>query len=127
MRILNKRYLAALLLATFGLTAMAQQMLTGTVKDQNGEPLIGVSVSVGGRPVAITDYDGRFSLPQTQPSEKIEFSYIGYQTQTVTPGSRTQIDVVMTDDAHSLNELVVVGYGTMKKSDLTGEIGRAHV
>ena len=123
MRILNKRYLTALLLTTFGLTALAQQMLTGTVKDQNGEPLIGVSVSVGGRPVAITDYDGRFSLSPAQPSEKIEFSYIGYQTQTITPGNRTQIDVVMTDDAHSLNELVVVGYGTMKKSDLTGAVG----
>lgn len=105
------------------LFALAQQTVKGRVADSNGDPLIGVSVFVDGKPVAVTDLDGHFSIPSAQPSSKIEFSYVGYQNQTVTIGKKTQLDITMQDDSHALNEVVVVGYGTLRKSDLTGSVG----
>lgn len=105
------------------LFALAQQTVKGRVGDSNGDPLIGVSVFVDGKPVAVTDLDGHFSIPSAQPSSKIEFSYVGYQNQTVTIGKKTQLDITMQDDSHALNEVVVVGYGTLRKSDLTGSVG----
>lgn len=123
MTIVNKRKLATLLLAASATMAWAQQSVTGTVKDAQGEPLIGVSVIVDGRPVTVTDIDGNFRLPQAQASTRIEFSYIGYQPQTITVGSRSQIDITMQDDSHAIDEVVVVGYGTLRKNDLTGSVG----
>lgn len=118
-----KRLITAGLLSTACLMAVAQQTVKGTVKDSNGEPLIGVSVFANGKPVAVTDADGQFTLKSAQPSTKVEFSYLGYQNQTVTIGKRSQLDIILQDDAHSLNEVVVVGYGTLKKNDLTGSVG----
>lgn len=118
-----KRFLTAALLSTAGIVAMAQQTVRGTVTDGSGNPLIGVSVSVNGKPVAVTDFDGHFTVPSATPSTKVELSYLGYKNQTLTIGQRSQLSITMEEDAQSLNEVVVVGYGTLRKADLTGSVG----
>ena len=94
---------------------------TGTVIDQNGEPLIGVTVTVlKGTNGAITDVDGNFSV-KCNKGATLKFSYIGYKDVTqVAMG--TKMRVTMTEDAQALDEVVVVGYGTQKKRDVTGSI-----
>ncbi len=96
--------------------------LTGTVKDANQEPLIGVSiVEKGTSNGTITDLDGNFSI-KVNPKSSLVFSYVGYAPQTIVVGSQDHIDVVMREDNKELEELVVVGYGVQKKSDVTGSI-----
>ena len=107
------------------LTAFAQKTVTGTVKDAKGEPLIGVTVFVDGKPESITDIDGNFSIPNASPSSKVKVSYIGYKEQTVTLGNSSNLSIVLQEDNAQLDEVVVVGYGTMKKSDLTGSVSSA--
>ena len=100
----------------------AQEITTiGTVVDQNGEPLIGVTVSVmKGSNGTITDIDGNFSI-KCNKGATLKFSYIGYKDVTqVTMG--TKMNIVLTEDAQALDEVVVIGYGTVKKRDLTGAI-----
>ena len=109
----------------FPLQALAQQLkVSGTVTDQNGETVIGATVKVkGGADAAatITDMDGRYTV--NAPSDgTLVVSYIGFATQEVAVGGRQQVDIVMKEDDEMLEELVVVGYGTMKKKDLTGSV-----
>ena len=113
-----------LLLLSFSLSTnlYAQEITaTGTVIDQNGEPLIGVTVTVlKGTNGAITDVDGNFSV-KCNKGATLKFSYIGYKDVTqVAMG--TKMRVTMTEDAQALDEVVVVGYGTQKKRDVTGSI-----
>ena len=115
--------LAAGLLTSGCIVALAQQTLRGTVTDAQGEPLIGVSVSADGKAVAVTDADGRFTLPSATASTKLELSYVGYKSKVLSVGRKSEISVVMDEDNHSLNEVVVVGYGTLRKNDLTGSVG----
>lgn len=115
-----RRALTASVLPMVCLTAFAQKTVTGTVKDAKGEPLIGVTVFVDGKPGSITDIDGNFSIPNASPSSKVKVSYIGYKEQTVTLGNSSNLSIVLQEDNAQLDEVVVVGYGTMKKSDLTG-------
>ena len=118
-----------LLVALLGMlspaSALAQQLkVSGTVTDQNGEAVIGATVKVkggGAGAAAITDVDGRFAI-NTSSDATITVSYIGYATQDVPVKGRSQISVVLKTDDEMLDELVVVGYGTMKKSDLTGSV-----
>lgn len=117
-----RRALTASVLPMVCLTAFAQKTVTGTVKDAKGEPLIGVTVFVDGKPGSITDIDGNFSIPNASPSSKVKVSYIGYKDQTVTLGNSSTVNIVLQEDNAQLDEVVVVGYGTMKKSDLTGSI-----
>ncbi len=102
--------------------AYAQRTVTGTVKDVNGEPMIGVTIIADGKPGAVTDFDGNFTISNATEETEIKVTYIGYKDQTVKVGNRHKIDIVMQEDNQALNEVVVVGYGTMKKSDLTGSI-----
>lgn len=97
--------------------------ITGQVVDQYGKPLAGVSIRVRGSNLgAITDNDGRFSLDVPEGSV-LEISFIGYQTQTVTVGRENQtLHIQLQQSASVLNQLVVIGYGTQKKSDVTGAI-----
>lgn len=118
-----RRALTASVLPMVCLTAFAQKTVTGTVKDAKGEPLIGVTVFVDGKPGSITDFDGKFSIPNASPSSKVKVSYIGYKEQTVTLGNAANLNFVLQEDNATLNEVVVVGYGTMKKKDLTGSVG----
>ena len=105
--------------------AFAQdRTITGTVTDNKQEPLIGVNVVVKGNTSvgAITDLDGKYSLSVPEGKATLVFSYIGYVTQEVSVGSRNTVDVVLVDDAQALDEVVVVGYGVVKKRDLVGSI-----
>ena len=104
------------------LTAAAQDMVTatGTVTDETGETLIGCTVQMKGSQVAtVTDLDGNFKL-QVPKNAVLVFTYIGYKPKEEKAG--TGMKVVMQDDSHVLNEVVVVGYGTMKRSDITGSV-----
>ena len=98
----------------------AQSKVSGTVKDANGEPLIGVSVvEVGTSNGAVTDIDGNYTL-NVKPGAKLKVTYIGFLAQTVKAGSNSQI--VLQEDNTQLNEVVVVGYGTMRRKDVTSSI-----
>ena len=111
----------ASLLSIFCFVAYAQQAVTGTVKDATGEPMIGVTVLLNGQAAAVTDIDGNFTI-KAEPKDVVKVSYIGYTDQEITVGNKTSLDIVLQEDSQTLNEVVVVGYGTMKKSDLTGSV-----
>jgi len=97
--------------------------VSGTVTDQAGEPLIGVNVLVQGTTMGTaTDIEGRFELQDVNENATLVFSYVGYQTQEVPVNGRSSISVTMVEDLQTLDEVVVVGYGTQKKSDLTGTV-----
>ncbi len=102
---------------------MAQGMVHGTVSSAaDGEPLVGVSVQLKGTSTGtITDLDGHFSLAASQ-GQTLVFSYIGFLTQEVKVGAASTIDVSMKEDYETLSEVVVVGYGQMRRSDLTGAV-----
>lgn len=95
--------------------------ITGTVTDAKGEPLLGVNVVAKGTTNGtITDLDGKFSL-EVEPHSMLVFSYIGYITQAV-PATGDGIQVVLKEDSQNLDEVVVVGYGTQQKKDITGSV-----
>lgn len=97
--------------------------VTGKIIDENGEPMIGVSVLVKGTNVgAITDFDGNFKIKTPNGAKELQITYTGYKAQTVTITSDDLI-IKMEPDNQLLDEVVVVGYGTQKKSDLTGSVG----
>ena len=100
--------------------AQQQKRVTGKVVDKNGEPVIGANVVVKGTTNGtITDFDGNFSL-EVPAKAQLAISYIGYVAQEIAVGNQTQLKVTLSEDAEALDEVVVVGYGTMKKRDLTG-------
>ena len=108
-----------LLFAT--LTASAQQVkVTGTVTDPGGEPLVGVSVKAGSTG-AITDIDGKYSV-EVASSGSISFSYVGFETIMEKVNGRKTINVTLKEKNDVLNEVVVIGYGTMDKKELTSAI-----
>lgn len=95
----------------------------GTVVDESGEPLIGVSIVVEGTSTGtITDFDGNFSINLPAGKKELVISYIGYKEQTVTVTGNGLISVKMVSDTQALDEVVVIGYGTVKKRDLTGSV-----
>ncbi|MCU0377772.1 MAG: TonB-dependent receptor [Bacteroidales bacterium] len=101
-----------------------QQRITGTVTDgKTGEPLGGVVVQVKGTMTGeITQGDGTYTIPVTPDTEALLFSFIGYQSQEIAISGRSIIDVVMVEEVTALDEVVVIGYGTQKKSLVTGAI-----
>ena len=103
-----------------GEAAQQANKVTGIVKDANGEPVIGANVMVKGQSIGtITDIDGRFVLDA--PKEAVlQITYIGYVSQEVKVSGKREINVVLKEDTETLDEVVVIGYGTAKKSDLTG-------
>lgn len=97
-------------------------LVTGIVKDENGEPIIGANIQVVGKSAGtITDMNGCFSISASANST-LQITYIGYQTQTVNIGEQRNINIILQEDNAQLDEVVVVGYGTMKKKDLTGSV-----
>ncbi|MFC4870851.1 SusC/RagA family TonB-linked outer membrane protein [Negadavirga shengliensis] len=97
--------------------------ITGKVMDEKGEPIPGVTVVLEGTSIGtVTDIDGGFSLEVSEEGVLV-ISFIGYQTQKVNIGSRNVINIVLLEDMASLEEVVVIGYGEIKKSDLTGAVG----
>ena len=121
---LSRKALSTLVLSLLSLVAFAQgQTVSGVVTDDFGDPMIGVNVSVKGTTNgAITDFDGNYSLQNVKGTDVLVFSYIGYTSKEVTVGDQTKIDMQMFEDQTALEEVVVVGYGTMKKKDLTGSV-----
>ena len=112
-------------LVAFSTNLFAQDIkITGTVTDaQYGDPLIGVSVLVPGSSIgAVTDLDGRYSLTVRPTDKQLSFSYTGYTSLLVEINGRTEINVRLNEQTDLLREVVVVGYGTQKKSDLTGAV-----
>ncbi|AUP79365.1 SusC/RagA family TonB-linked outer membrane protein [Flavivirga eckloniae] len=100
----------------------SQNTITGTVKDESNQPLAGANVIVKGTSIGSqTDFDGLFSISAAN-NETIVVSYLGYVTQEVPVGGRSKIDVILVEDASQLEEIVIVGYGSQKKSDLTGAV-----
>ena len=119
---LQKPLMALFLLCLFPLGAMAQSIVKGTVNDEAGEPVIGATVKVvGSQSGAITDFNGNFSV-EAGSNATLEISYVGYVTEKVKVGGRNNITVVLREDAQMLDNVVVIGYGTMKKSDITGSV-----
>lgn len=107
---------------------MQQRRIEGRITDDAGAGLPGVSVVVKGtQSGTVTDVDGKFGLEIPQEALFLVFSFVGYLPQEVEIGSRTQIDLVLKPDTKALEEVVVVGYGTMKKRDLTGAIASVNV
>ncbi len=123
--IMKARHLLMLLLAvTFSLSVSAQDAITvtGTVMDDSGEPCIGASVQPKGTSTGVaTDIDGNYSI-SVAPNATLVFSYIGCQPQEVKVGGRDKIDVTLASDSQVLEEVVAIGYGTVKKKDLTGAV-----
>ncbi|MDQ2178714.1 TonB-dependent receptor [Marinifilum sp. D714] len=100
----------------------SQKNITGKVVDEQNLPLIGVNILVKGTTIGtVTDFDGNFQL-DVPANGVIKFSFIGYVDQEITIGNETTLNIVLKEDVQGLNEVVVVGYGTQKKSDLTGAV-----
>ena len=124
MKQVNIQFPLRMLGLIFGLllsvSAFAQIDVKGHVEDATGEPIIGATVRVDGTQTAtVTDFDGNFVLKANQGAN-ITITYIGYQPQTV--AAAPTLEIVLQDDAAVLNEVVVIGYGAVKKSDLTGSV-----
>ena len=114
---LKTLFSASLLLCSTA--AMAQSQKSGVIKDANGEPLIGVTVlEQGTSNGTVTDVNGRYTLKTTKPNAKLKVSYIGYESQVITPGQ----SITLSANDATLNEVVVVGYGTMRRKDVTSSI-----
>ena len=93
--------------------------IKGHVKDASGEPVMGATITVNGKAVGITDMDGNFSV-DAAPGTNLTFTYLGMTPQTVKASK--EMSITLQDDSKSLNEVVVIGYGAVKKSDLTGSV-----
>ena len=118
-----RRAAMALLLSVMCFAAYAQKTVTGTVKDATGEPMIGVSILVDGTTIGgITDFDGNFTIKDVPEKAVLKITYIGFKDQKISVAGKNSFNVTMEEDAASLDEVVVVGYGTMKKKDLTGAV-----
>ena len=123
----SKRVLIAILLLFIGLGgqetfAQNKSLITGVVSDTKQEPLVGVTIQIKGATTGtITDFDGKYHI-EAAPSDVLVFSYIGYTSQSINVENKRTINVQLQEDTQTLDELVVVGYGVQRKSDVTGSI-----
>ena len=108
---------------TLGTSMFAQRTVSGTVKDDSGEPVIGASIVLANDPTkgTIADENGRFSLSVPSGST-IRISSIGFTTKEIKVGNQTSLDIVLDTDINLLEDAVAIGYGTARKGDLTGSI-----
>lgn len=105
---------------------VAESLITGRVTDaSSGQPLVGVTIVIQGTTSGTTtDSDGRFSLNVPDLNIKLLFSYIGYEPQEISLNGKTNLEIKLTEDVKSIDEVVVVGYGIQKKKDVTGSIAQ---
>jgi len=114
--------------ANDGETAVMQIRVTGTVIDADGAPVPGATILVRGLlQGTVTDIDGKYSIAVSSVNDVLSFSFVGYVTQDIAVGSQTIIDVTLLEDTQQLDEVIVVGYGTMRRSDLTGAVTRVNM
>ncbi|WP_372936254.1 SusC/RagA family TonB-linked outer membrane protein, partial [Mariniphaga sediminis] len=107
---------------------LQQKTVSGTVSDKSGQPLPGVTVIIKGTSQGtVTDADGKYSLSNIPEDATLVFSFVGMKPQEIIVGNQTSIDISMEVDAIGLEEVVAIGYGTMKKSDLTGSVVSADI
>ncbi|MCF8225257.1 MAG: TonB-dependent receptor [Bacteroidales bacterium] len=118
------RFRFILFLVLFSHAVMAQQVVTGNVTSaETGEPIAGSTIIIKGTTRgAITDVSGHYSIEVTGPGDVLQFSFIGYETHEEQVGDRTEINVSMEEATTELEDVVVIGYGTVKKDDLTGSV-----
>ena len=104
------------------LVMFAQQAVKGKVTEAaGGTALPGVGVIIKGTTIgAATDFDGNYTLENVKPADILVFSYVGFNTQSITVGNNTTINIILTESAESLDEVVIIGYGTVEKKDKTG-------
>ncbi|MDR1257670.1 MAG: TonB-dependent receptor [Tannerellaceae bacterium] len=103
-------------------TQQESKQITGTITDENGGPIVGANIVIAGTATGvISDVDGKFQLSVREGAE-VRISYIGYLPQTIRIGTRNNYPIVLREDTETLDEVVVVGYGTMKKSDISGSV-----
>ena len=121
-RIIRLSYITLLLVSSGAWAQTAN--ISGLVTDTSGQPVIGASViDINDRTIGtITDIDGRYTIASVLPNSTLEFSCIGYKTIRETINGRSTISVILEDDSEFLDEVVVVGYGTVRKKDLTGAV-----
>lgn len=121
--------MACLLLLPTSLLAQSTVTVTGTVVDETDQPIIGATVAVVGvaNKGAISDIDGHFSIPGVSSSATLRISYVGYVAQEVALNGRTNLKISLRPDSELLDEVVVVGYGTQKKENLTGAVASVDV
>ncbi len=118
-----RRLMFLLLVFVCSIGASAQSRVTGKVVDANGEPVIGASVMVKGTSNGVvTDLDGNYSISNVPAGASLNISYVGYRTRTVAVDGKSLLNVTMEEDRQLLDEVVVVGYGTQKRSDVTGSM-----
>jgi len=121
-KFVQKPLMALFLLCLFPLGALAQSVIKGTVNDEAGGPIIGATVKVqGSQKGAITDLDGKFSV-EAASNATITISYVGYITQNIKVAGKSNLTIVLKEDNTTLNDVVVIGYGVQRKSDLTGSV-----
>ena len=120
---MRKGWLVAMFTIVSSLPALAQKItVTGTVLDPWGEPLIGASVIAKGTTIGVaTDFDGNYTIT-VEPDAVLDFSYVGFNTKSVPVNGESHIDVTLEENTVMLNEVVAIGYGTVKKSDATGSV-----
>lgn len=111
------------LMATLSLSAQNQKIVTGNVTDATGMPQIGVSILIKGTSKGVvSDFDGNYSITVNSDNDILVFSFLGFLNQEFVVGGQSVINVVLQEDIQSLDEVIVVGYGTQRKSDLTGGV-----
>ena len=119
-----QKCLLTLLLCFIGVYARAQYQVSGTVMDQTGETLIGATIREVGdnNNGTITDFNGKYTIKVSKKNAQLSVSYVGYEDQTVSVQGKTIVDIVLKTSEQTLEEVVVVGYGTQKKESVTGAI-----
>lgn len=120
----NIRMALLFLFLLFTSGTITAQTIKGSVKDNTGEPIIGATVMEQGMSGngTVTDIDGNFTIKLKGKSSKLSVSYVGMKPQVVNVGGKTSVSITLEDDATNLNDVVVIGYGTVKKKDLTGSV-----
>lgn len=119
------RSVCFMLLIFLSMPFLSAQELTvsGRITDKGGEAIIGASILVQGTTSGtITDFDGNFTVPNVASNAVLVVSYIGYKTQNISVNGKTIFNIVLEEDTETLDEVVVVGYGVQRKSDLTGAV-----
>ena len=120
-----QRLFILMLMTVCSTAVLAQGKVSGTVVDANGEPVIGASILVKGTSKGtVTDFDGNYNIPSVPQNATLVFSYVGFRTQSVAVAGKSQINVTLEEDKQLLDEVVVVGYGVQRKSDVTGALTR---